>query len=394
MNLLYALTTYPPSTGGAQIHQHQLAQNLCSRHNVQVVTHWDSNRTDWLLGTTMFAPSAGKNYTVDNIDVHRMGFTIKEKLLTAPFVATYYPLMQWALPPIASCIEKHIQSFAQKADLIHNVRIGREGLSYAAYRAAKKNDIPFVLTPVHHPRWVGWRYNAYNKLYTMADAVIALTEIEKEVLIGLGVAEERIHVTGMGPVLEKTANPEAFLKKHKIDGPMVLFLGQHYLYKGYRELLQAAEAIWEKVPETHFVFIGPAVGQSEAIFKTIKDRRIHRPGKVTLQEKTDALAACTLLCMPSTQESFGGVYTEAWFYARPVIGCDIPAVSKVITDGTDGYLVEREPGDIAEKVSYLLENTEIAGKMGAAGKKKVEQNYTWQRLAEKTEKIYKKARNT
>jgi len=75
MNLLYTLTTYPPSTGGAQIHQHQLAQNLRDRHNIRVVVHWDNNRTDWLLGTTVRAPLKDKDYTIDGINVHCMGFS-------------------------------------------------------------------------------------------------------------------------------------------------------------------------------------------------------------------------------------------------------------------------------------------------------------------------------
>jgi glycosyltransferase involved in cell wall biosynthesis len=59
----------------------------------------------------------------------------------------------------------------------------------------------------------------------------------------------------------------------------------------------------------------------------VNDPRILELGSVDLQTKTDALEACTLLCLPSTQESFGGVYTEAWSFKKPVIGCDIPAVS-------------------------------------------------------------------
>jgi glycosyltransferase involved in cell wall biosynthesis len=391
MNLLYTFTTYPPSTGGAQIHQHQLAKHLQDRHDIRVVVHWDSNRTDWLLGTTVRAPSKDKDYNIDGINVHCMGFSWLDKLVMAPFAAVYYPLMLAGHPPllpISSCIGKHLRTYAKKADLIHNVRLGREGLSYASYNAARERDIPFVLTPVHHPRWVGRRYNAYNKLYTRADAVMALTHAEKEVLIGLGVKGERVHVIGHGPVLEPEAKPEQFLQKYHIESPMVLFLGQHYPYKGYKELLEAAKIVWKKIPDTHFVFIGPAVGHSEAIFNGIIDQRVHRLGIVSLQEKTDALAACSLLCVPSTQESFGGVYTEAWCFGRPVIGCSIPAVSEVITDGVDGYLVDQEPGVIAEKIIFLLENEAVASRIGTAGKRKVEEKYTWQRIAERVEMVY------
>ena len=55
------------------------------------------------------------------------------------------------------------------------------------------------------------------------------------------------------------------------------------------------------------------------------DPRLIELGTVDLQQKTNALAACTLLCLPSTQESFGGVFTEAWSFEKPVIGANIPA---------------------------------------------------------------------
>jgi hypothetical protein len=43
-----------------------------------------------------------------------------------------------ALPPIAACLERHLYRYAVHADLIHNVRIGREGLSYASLQIARR----------------------------------------------------------------------------------------------------------------------------------------------------------------------------------------------------------------------------------------------------------------
>ena len=111
-------------------------------------------------------------------------------------------------------------------------------------------------------------------------------------------------------------------------------------------------------------------------------------GQVDLPQKTDALAACTLLCLPSTQESFGGVYTEAWSFGKPVIGANIPAVAEVIDDGVNGYLVSPIPDEIAEKISYLLNHTTIAHQLGQAGRQKVIEKYSWDKLAQKTEEIY------
>lgn len=394
MNLLYTLTAYPPSIGGAQLYTHMLARQMQKRHDVQVVTQWDTNRTDWLLGTTLLAPRNRREYILDGVPVHRIGLSLREKLQVSPYVLLYYPLMAICLPPIAGTLERHLQSYAVQSDLVHNVRIGREALSYASYYVARRQGIPFVFTPVHHPRWRGWRYRAYIKLYAMADLVIALTNMERKTLISLGVPEERIAVTGMGPILASRAFPERFKRNHSIDGPMVLFLGQHYPYKGYHELLRATHWVWQKMPEAHFAFVGPAVGQSEQYFEGQEDRRIHRLGAVDLQEKTDALAACDVLCVPSSQESFGGVYTEAWSLGKPVIGCDIPAVAEVITDGVDGYLVEQEPLQIAQLICELLLHPAEAQAMGRAGQRKVERRYTWQELAERTMKAYKRVIQT
>jgi len=390
MNLLYTLTAYPPSIGGAQLHTHHLAQQMLARHSVQVVSQWDENRTDWLLGTSLLAPMQDRNYSIDGINVHRIGLSWREKIRIAPYLPIYYPLMNIALPPIARCIERHLSPYAAQADLVHNVRIGREAISYASFQVARKRDIPFVLTPVHHPRWVGWRYRAYIKLYAMADIILALTNMEKQTLCKLGVSEERIFVTGIGPILAEQAYPERFLSENEIDGPMILFLGQQYRYKGYREILRAAPLVWERVREAHFVFIGPAVGRSESDFGSQSDRRVHYLGGVNLQTKTDALAACTLLCVPSRQESFGGVYVEAWSFGKPVIGCNIPAVAEVISDGTDGYLVAQEPAQIAERICHLLLHPDHALVMGQAGQRKLMARYAWDRIAALTERAYRK----
>jgi glycosyltransferase involved in cell wall biosynthesis len=245
-----------------------------------------------------------------------------------------------------------------------------------------------VLTPVHHPRWSGWRYRAYDRLYAEADAVIALTSMEGRTLADLGVDPERITVTGIGPVLAERADPGSFLERHALKGPVVLFVGQHYRYKGFETLLESAPLVWQDVPEAEFVFIGPSVGDSDRVFERHRDPRIHRLGSVTLQEKTDAFAASDVFCMPSTQESFGGVYTEAWSFGKPVIGCPIPAVAEIIQEGVDGHLVDQSREPLAERLTALLRDPDTRSRLGAAGLHKVRSRYDWAVLAEITERAY------
>ena len=79
--------------------------------------------------------------------------------------------------------------------------------------AQHKHKDPFVFVPYHHPRWVGWNYREYLNLYRQADALIALTQVEKQTLVSLGVAEERIFVTGFGPIIAEQAYPDQFRKQ-------------------------------------------------------------------------------------------------------------------------------------------------------------------------------------
>lgn len=124
------------------------------------------------------------------------------------------------------------------------------------------------------------------------------------------------------------------------------------------------------------------------MFAAVGDRRVLELDAVDVQTKTDAFAACDVFCLPSTQESFGGVFTEAWSLGKPVVGVDIPAVRALISDGEDGFLVPPRPEALAERLRYLLEHPRLRLALGEAGRRKVEARYTWERLAALTEQVY------
>ncbi len=390
MKVLCTTTSYRPAIGGAQIYAHHLFKHLSDQHKIQVVTHWSKNRTDWLLGTTLNAPKKPEHYEFEGIPVDLITLTQTERLQVLPFVFGYYGIKPIAIQQIAAKLMPKIAPFTQQCDLIHNLRIGREPMSFASFNLARKLDIPFVFVPYHHPRWVGWNYREYISLYKQADAISALTNTEKETLISLGVAENRIFVTGIGPVLADQSHPNKFRKQLNLDDetPLILFLGQKYRYKGIEALRASAEIVWQKHPNACFLFIGPRTPFSEKFFESQSDRRVIELGAVDLQQKSDALAACNLLCLPSTQESFGGVFTEAWSFKKPVIGGNIPAIRDVLDNEENGYLVDQTAEDIAEKIAYLLQNRAIGDQLGEAGYQKVLAQYTWDRLAQKTEEIY------
>jgi glycosyltransferase involved in cell wall biosynthesis len=165
-------------------------------------------------------------------------------------------------------------------------------------------------------------------------------------------------------------------------------LGQQFRYKGVGAMLEAAPLVWQQHPEITFVFIGPQTRYSNGIFAGVNDPRIRNLGPLDLETKTSALAACEFLCLPSSQESFGGVYVEAWAMGKAVVGGRIAPVAELISEGKEGLLSSQDAGELASQISLLLANPQLCAKMGAAGAERVHARYTWARIAKQTADIY------
>jgi len=389
LRILYVSTLYPPSIGGAQIQLHCLAKAMQrAGHAVQVLTLTGKNRNDWLRLSTVFGEQP-RHYEHEGIAVDQIGFSTATRLRVLPWALAYYALMGPSVKRLSAVVRAHIEQVGGTPSLVHVTRIGREFIARAALDFAREHGIPYVLTPNHHPRWRGPLYREYDRIYREADALCVYTPSEKETLVReKGVAEERVHVTGVGPVLSEHFSAEAFREAYGLHGPFVLFLGQQYKYKGIQAMIDAAPLVWEEHPRLKFVFVGPHTGDSHAVFQGISDPRLVNLGRIDLESKTSALAACEFLCLPSVQESFGGVYAEAWCHEKAVIGGRIAPIACVIKEGRDGLLSSQEPKELADKMLQLLSDPEAAAAMGRAGWQKVQEKYSWERLAEKTLGVY------
>jgi len=393
MDILYVSNLYPPSIGGAQVHLHHLAKAMqCNGNRVSVMTMTTRTRTDWLRLSTVFSEKEC-NFVYEGIDVWKIGFSALTRLHMAPWAVLYYALMGSSVRRIAALMSPQIERGTPIPSIVHASRNGREFLARAALDFAHRHNIPFVLTPNHHPRWKGFLYREYNRIYREADALIALTAAEKKTLVEeCGVREDRVHVTGIGPLLSEEHSEETFRARFGLKERFVLFLGQQLQYKGIRAILQAAPLVWRDHPEIRFVFIGPRTSYSHSLFKTVTDPRVSNIGPVDLETKTSALAACELLCLPSNQESFGGVFVEAWSFRKPVIGGRIGPIASVIDEGKDGLLSSQNPAELAKSISSLLSDPLKCRAMGDAGWKKVRDRYSWEKITDKTYGVYRSLR--
>ena len=105
--------------------------------------------------------------------------------------------------------------------------------------------------------------------------------------------------------------------------------------------------------------------------------------------KLDALAAASVLAMPSRTDSFGIVFLEAWSYGTPVVGALAGGVPDVVEDGQDGFLVPFGAVDqLAQRIGQLLNDKALAQKIGAHGRAKVFDSLTFERKYQRVLELY------
>jgi glycosyltransferase involved in cell wall biosynthesis len=110
-----------------------------------------------------------------------------------------------------------------------------------------------------------------------------------------------------------------------------------------------------------------------------------------LPEVMNALDVLALVSRTTAtwKEQFGRVIIEAHACATPVIGSDSGAIPEVVSEG--GLVIrEGNPTDIAVAIRTLMNDPALCRKMGLAGRKQVEDSYTWQRVSEHMRDIYLK----
>lgn len=381
-------TAYPPSIGGVQAYVSDLRAHL-TKFEADVASLWLEHRTDWLLGTTLRLDE--KDSDSLSVDVRRLGWSRAERMKMAPWVLVYYAAVPIAAKRIASQMVRSLEEvMTSEHSLIHNHRIGREFLAEASLSIARKRGLPFVLTPHHHPKWKGYRYSGWTNVYRNADAVLAITEAEVNELVRLGVARERIRVVGGAADDPIPADAERF--RARIGGsadPIVLFVGQQYPYKGVAQLVDAADQLRARGLRLNLVFVGPETDFSRRLFAKTGRPWLHVLGAVDNQTKWDAYEAASVLCLPSAQEAFGRVYLEAWSKNKPVIGGRIPAVMEVVTDGTSGLLVDPASVDELQRaLERVLTDHDLAARLGASGRREVDERFNWRRVAARVEEAY------
>ena len=380
---------YAPAIGGAENYARRLLQEIGSRLDFDIVTLLETQRTDWLAAMINGERDIPEKYQIDGRQVTAVARWPASTRAALTALAPAYHLPASPAPWLmGELLAPRLDRFLDGTQLVHNVFMGREAFSAGFFVAARKRRLPFVFTPLRHQRPMGWNSPAFRRLYAKSDAVIALTHGEADWLASQGAERSRLHVIGLGPQNDPAATPDLARQKLQTDAKIVLFIGQLHAYKGFQALLDGA-GILSSRSDTLFVFVGPDVRGNASAFSG-RGPNVRWLGPVSTELRDSLFSACTVLCVPSSRESFGSVVVEAWACGKPVIGGPAEATSELIADGVDGFTVPQDPKVIAERLTRILDDPALAQAMGAKGKEKVRQKYSWDAIAQAHVDLYQR----
>jgi len=163
--------------------------------------------------------------------------------------------------------------------------------------------------------------------------------------------------------------------------------------KGYDDYVRAAAQVHQAMPNTRFVAVGDAL--SEAYQQSISEliARLGMERDISLlgfrHDVADIMGALDLLVLPSHYEPFGRVLVEAMAAGKPVIGTNVGGIPEIIENGTNGLLVAPgSPDALAGAIIKILQNPDMARRMGAAGRELAKARFGPERYVAQIQGVY------
>lgn len=233
-------------------------------------------------------------------------------------------------------------------------------------------------------------------LWREAAGFLCVSEHLRRVAVERGFPEDKlwVHVTGI-PVREK-------VRSDRPREPVVLFVGRLVEKKGCRVLLEAWKAVEQEVPSAWLMVIGDGPLRAELEgWARANLRQCEFVGARTQAEVREWMDRAAVLAAPSVRAANGDteglptVVLEAMERGLPVVASDGTGAEEAVAACETGFLTAQ--GDVeglAETLVGLLRNGEQARRLGASGRRRVEERFDIGRQTVRLEAIYDAVRGT
>lgn len=293
----------------------------------------------------------------------------------------------------------------EKFDVIHDNQCLGYGLLLM-----KRLKIPVIAT-IHHPPSIdrdldvaqaeGWwrkfkmmRWYSFLTMQRLVsrriDRIIAVSNSSaEETKRSFKVPENKLRVVYNGIDSELFKRDES-VPKEPNNLIVVRAAGQ---IKGLLYLLKALQLLKNEI-EAKLTIVGNASPDDQYPSRMVKEcgllDRVNFTGRISQEELVKCYSAAEIAVVPSLYEGFGFPAAEAMSCQVPVIATRAGALPEVTgEDGEVGMLVPPADADaLAAAIKRLLNDGLLRRRMGEAGRKRVERNFTWRQAAKKTVEVY------
>lgn len=158
--------------------------------------------------------------------------------------------------------------------------------------------------------------------------------------------------------------------------PTVVAVARMYPRKRLDDLLRAVHALRSRIPDlrVRIVGAGPESGRLDRLARDLGlTGTVTFLGEISRQALAVEYVGADCFCLPTVQEGFGIVFTEAMAAGLPVVACRAAAVPEVVEDGRTGILVtSRSPEELAMAMEKVLTSVELRRELGDNGRRRVE----------------------
>lgn len=390
-------TTIPPVMGGLEVYTFELARQLKN------------------LGQRVFLIGYGhyknqefkKEENIDGVEVWRLP-SAEKSIFNNKF---FYFLK----------VFKKLKEINQKfpLDLIHANTVVPAGLGGFLFKIFQKK-IPLVITAHGYEVLVRPR-NFFFKLlakitFKNTDLVIGVSREVAQAAQASGAAAEKT-VNWSNPVDTRRFNSvisgQDIRRQYQIfdDEIVILSLRRLHPKTGVQYLVEAASEIVRNNSRVKFLIIGDGI---------LKKSLIQRVGELELEGKfiftgsiandliPKYIAAADLAVFPSLAEATSIACLEVMATGVPVVASDVGGLPEIIEGGYNGVLVKfPEMGssyqdfglskeivdNLSQAVLRLVSNAELRKKLGLAGQRKVQENFSWANYLVRLSRVYEKLIN-
>jgi glycogen(starch) synthase len=313
---------------------------------------------------------------------------------------------------------KLVNELIKKESFKYDIVIAHDWLSVIGGITIKKESglpLAFHVHSTEKGRTLGNGSEVVNNIEShgarAADLIVTVSYAMKDELLKLGFPKDKIQVcyNGVDPqkYSPKTTNKQTKATRElrssyglKDDDLMILFIGRLVGVKGVDKLIMAMPHVLQKIPNAKLVIVGLGDLQDYLVnlvkITKLKDSVKFRFEFLPEEQRILHYDACDVAVFPSLYEPFGIVALEAMSMERPVVvgATGVSGMREIIIPcGEDqcGFHVNpNNPSDIAWGITSALENPEKKEWLGKNGRRRVFNEFTWEKIAKKTITFYER----